>query len=321
MAAEGVRESAVRGMVLLCLTTAATAALSWLLPISDRTPVRLGAVATAAALAAAWAVHRLRTVTALHAGVAAHVLGLTASVALSATGTGATAGALGFVWVSLYAAFFLGRTASRAYAGAIAVGLAAALAVNPFPGASRVWLLLAGTTALASEAVAGVVDRLHAAARTDPLTGVLNRSGLQDAAEQLLAAAQRSGRPLTLAVADLDGFKQVNDRHGHAAGDRLLVELVRGLLGATRAADVLGRLGGDEFCLVLPDTPLDRAAELVQRWQALSPQPWSVGLAEARDGDDLDALLLRADRELYVAKSRRTAGPAPRREAPVLHEA
>ena len=151
-------------------------------------------------------------------------------------------------------------------------------------------------------------------ARTDTLTGLLNRRALLEGAEPLLAQARRHGDDLSLLLIDLDHFKQINDSHGHAAGDAALQLLGEVLAAGLRLGDLAARWGGEEFCLVLPrcspaaarllDERLREA--LAQRAQARLGHPlqFSTGLAMLRSEDvDLSTLLRRADAALYAAKA------------------
>ncbi|NWJ41799.1 MAG: GGDEF domain-containing protein [Geothrix sp.] len=173
--------------------------------------------------------------------------------------------------------------------------------------------------------------RYHQAmvARTtlDPLTGVGNRATVLHQLESHFDLARRHRRPLAVILADLDWFKQVNDTHGHRAGDRALESFGALLHLRLRGSDPVGRLGGDEFLIVLPETSVMmalNAAEGLRR--ALAEHPLeleggldlrltcSLGVAELKDGDsDGGALLARADAALYGAKAggRDRAYPAP----------
>jgi diguanylate cyclase (GGDEF)-like protein len=186
------------------------------------------------------------------------------------------------------------------------------------PGAWRAALLfvavsgLIGTTAQAL--VARVRDQhlehdrlraqLHDLAHTDPLTGLPNRRAWELELKRALAHASRSDEPLSLAVLDFDNFKDVNDQRGHAEGDSLLIETTRRWSAVLRAEDVLARIGGDEFALLMPACKERDAAAVIARIRAGTPLPYtcSVGLA-AWDGTETgERLLQRADTALYDAK-------------------
>lgn len=165
---------------------------------------------------------------------------------------------------------------------------------------------------LAEERVrARALDEL---ANTDPLTGVSNRRGAEQALRQELARVERYGGQLVVALFDLDRFKERNDYHGHAAGDQALVAVVETLRAELRATDLVGRWGGDELLVIVPETAPDDVRHSAERWRAviadlgLTAGPnqvtTSIGLATYRPGDTIDALLTRADRALYEAKGR-----------------
>ncbi len=192
--------------------------------------------------------------------------------------------------------------------------------VSALTSASR--RLYGGTAALlvvmAGLAVVGrrrLLRREHEALH-DLLTGLGNRALLQQTGREAVSRAQRPSAPAAaLLLLDLDGFKTVNDTLGHAAGDRLLVQVAAALRGAVRADDVVVRLGGDEFAVLLREVPdAAAAARAAQHVSALLHQPFavdrvtlevgvSVGVALAPEhGTDLDALLRRADVAMYQAK-------------------
>jgi diguanylate cyclase (GGDEF)-like protein len=160
-----------------------------------------------------------------------------------------------------------------------------------------------------------VRDTLHVMATTDPLTGVFNRRRLMEIATQVLDIARRERRSVAVIVVDLDHFKQVNDRLGHAAGDDVLAAFARVLREQTRREDVIGRIGGEEFAIVLPRASLQTAREVAERIRLglhnaevvvdgnVVPVTVSLGVAALRPGDETpDDLLKRADRALYAAK-------------------
>ncbi|MGY4514811.1 diguanylate cyclase [Lysobacter sp. HA18] len=158
--------------------------------------------------------------------------------------------------------------------------------------------------------------RLRVLALTDPLTGLANRRGLRRLAEDAFASAQADGRPVSVVLLDLDHFKRVNDQHGHATGDVVLVEATRALAKVLRPQDRIGRTGGEEFVVVLPATRREDAIVIAERLRlavaALDIQPQvpglvvstSAGVATSAPSDDrIDDLLGRADAALYRAKS------------------
>lgn len=169
---------------------------------------------------------------------------------------------------------------------------------------------------LAAEArVADLQDALaeaRAAALTDTLTGALNRRGFAEACQRESARARRSGKPLALALIDLDDFKRLNDREGHQVGDEALIHLVQVLRAVLRPSDILCRFGGEEFVLLLPDTALHQAAAAISRFQrqlAARTMPgrdialrFSAGVVVQQAGESLEQALLRADVATYAAK-------------------
>jgi diguanylate cyclase (GGDEF)-like protein len=156
-------------------------------------------------------------------------------------------------------------------------------------------------------------ELMRTLASTDVLTGLPNRRAMLDVLQRTVALSQRSGRPVSVALVDVDHFKSVNDRFGHASGDAVLVQLGELMRTQLRASDVLARWGGEEFLLCAPDTSVSAAADLADRVrQAVAgwtfphgePMTISIGLTQWLGGDDVDGLLLRADRALYQAKAR-----------------
>jgi diguanylate cyclase (GGDEF)-like protein len=153
----------------------------------------------------------------------------------------------------------------------------------------------------------------EADAQRDQLTGLGNRRHLDQRLPALLGTAQDQGQPVALALVDLDHFKQINDRHGHAVGDKVLVQIAQQLRENTRSGDVLARIGGEEFLVVLADMPQAQAVEVCERlrarvaahdWAAVSPGlavTLSIGLAHAPPYR-LEPLYEQADRAMYRAK-------------------
>lgn len=145
-------------------------------------------------------------------------------------------------------------------------------------------------------------------ARMDPLTGIGNRKAFDERLQFLAALHQRYGAPFSVVLLDVDDLKGVNDRGGHAAGDALLCRLAAALRASIRESDLAARIGGDEFALLLPQTPLEGAqtvlARITERQEAASPIAMSAGIASILRDETPDTLLRRADEALYAEKSR-----------------
>jgi diguanylate cyclase (GGDEF)-like protein len=176
--------------------------------------------------------------------------------------------------------------------------------MTELPERSRVLLGLLADEAATAMQRAQLVEQLAHLARTDPLTGLINRRGWDELAPLELVRAARHGHPLTFALLDLDHFKAYNDHCGHQAGDQLLKGVCLAWNQALRRTDLLCRWGGEEFAVLMPDCGLEQARELVQRLRGLLPdgQTCSAGLARWDGKADLDDLISRADIALYDAK-------------------
>jgi diguanylate cyclase (GGDEF)-like protein len=225
-----------------------------------------------------------------------------------------------YLWVVLYAAYFLGPIATATQAAVIALAYAATLlAIDPGPIAVSRWVstigLVVGSAVvvhLLSARVARLVASLERTARTDHLTGLPNRLAFEELFDRQVTCALRTNRPFALLLADLDRFKELNDRLGHAAGDAALAELGRLFSAELGGHDLAARVGGDEFAVLLPETDRDgaratgdRIARAVfERLRARgAPVTLSYGVATfGADGRTLDDLTKAADEALYTAK-------------------
>ncbi|MGH9486850.1 MAG: GGDEF domain-containing protein [Terriglobales bacterium] len=157
-------------------------------------------------------------------------------------------------------------------------------------------------------------NQLEQLARTDALTGVLNRRALEAGVQRELAGCQRRQAPLAVLAVDLDHFKFLNDAYGHAAGDAALAAAARLLLQCLRSSDLLARFGGEEFVAVLPDRDGVRASLVAERLRSRLEElrvdyeghplalTASFGIAVTTSGDTWNSVLRRADRALYAAK-------------------
>jgi diguanylate cyclase (GGDEF)-like protein len=172
-------------------------------------------------------------------------------------------------------------------------------------------LLTAGTITYLRERLEASEERFRRLAESDPLTGVGNYRLLSERVTAELERHRRYGRTLALIVVDLNDFKRVNDQFGHQRGDRVLQEVAGALIGSVRGSDCLVRHGGDEFCVIAPETDRERAEELAARLRAgierVHVDGNSVGSCTGcaiypEDGTNVDALLSRADERLRVEK-------------------
>jgi diguanylate cyclase (GGDEF)-like protein len=202
----------------------------------------------------------------------------------------------------------------------LTIGLTAPVGAKAF-GASLFWHALHLSVAVLGAALAltvlaaslsDVIDDLRREGEIDGLTGVLNRRAFESRASSLIAAAGHT--PCSLVACDLDRFKEINDRYGHAAGDKVLRAFGEFLRAAVRASDLAGRIGGEEFAILMPGSTRDEAFQLAERlrveWSEFEfSHPGgervtaSFGVAVVRAGDNLIQLLERADTRLYQAKA------------------
>ena len=196
--------------------------------------------------------------------------------------------------------------------------------LDPYHARRQVLFSISGGVTLLAVAFAFFLQRsqraLHGAqkelkrlATTDHLTEVMNRRALSEMAQAEFGRAQRFGREVAVLALDIDHFKRVNDTHGHSAGDHVLKECAVRWKAALRAQDLLGRLGGEEFCVVLPETSREAAEQVAERLRSAVSEPPLPGIAQAtvsiglscrRPSDTQWSMALeRADRALYRAKA------------------
>ena len=309
----------VRSLALLTLVAAFACAFSAAFPVAPGRPATLlvtlawvGVVLAAGLLIAGPRVGH----TGLSATVAVVIAITSILVGASSTTGGAMLAGYAYVWITVYSGLFLSPGATRLHAALITIGFGAGLLATGLDETLTAWILVSATVWGSGIALSKLSERVRRQAETDPLTGLLNRRAFITAAEREHELAARTGAELAVVLIDLDDFKAINDRDGHAAGDRLLAELAAAWHGVLRPADVLARHGGDEFALLLPATSEDGAARVVARLHAAHPGSWSAGLAAWPRDASLDAALAVADAKLYELKRARTRGAPASAVAP-----
>ena len=217
-------------------------------------------------------------------------------------------------------AWCAGRDAGLAPPAAAAVartvvdllGGRSATGVLPVIWNSGTRLLMFGFIALLLAATRAFVDTQRALARIDHLTGAANKRAFEEVVSVEIDRSRRYGHPFTLAYFDLDNFKSVNDSFGHVVGDRLLREVALIMRRHVRASDIVGRLGGDEFGLLLPEADESAARSAILKIHSefvttMGEQQWpvtvSIGSLTCHAGGlDVEQLLAKADRLMYAAK-------------------
>jgi len=226
-----------------------------------------------------------------------------------------------YVWPALYAGYFFPRQAiaglllllAAAYAGTLA-----AIAPDPSIAFTR-WVVTMSVVTGAAAAlhalrlhVDGLVGALHSTARTDPLTGMLNRRGFSERFTLEIERSARTGEPFALLLGDIDHFKPLNDTYGHIAGDEALAAIGVAMRNGSRTIDTAARIGGEEFALLLPGTDSKAGFEAAERLrEAVSqvagpdgrPLTISFGIVEhPAHGANWPELMSGADAALYEAK-------------------
>ncbi len=222
----------------------------------------------------------------------------------------ATLGLL-YVWVATLTAVYY---SARVTAAHVVITVAAQVAVIGWlrePAIIPQVVVTAGTCVTVATIVAWLAHGLRQQLSTDPLTNLTNRRGLNERLIRDVAAAGRDGRPLAVAALDLDGFKDLNDRHGHAAGDAALIAAAAAWRRTLRPADTLARTGGDEFIALLPHCDSVAAEQVISRMLAATPDGirCSVGIAIYDGHRDAADVLASADDAMYRNKTQTRAAP------------
>ncbi len=293
---------------LICLATVA-------FPISASEPTGLVGAAGALGVAGGFGVWLFATripLLGFELLAASGSLLTSALVAHASTHGGMMLAAFAYPWIAIYAAHFFPRRAVNAQGLLISEGCGVGLLLGGLSHVAIYWVVVTVTIWSICILLGNLSASLRRQVGTDNLTGLLNRSGFLAAALRERSLANRTGAPLTVAVIDLDNFKEINDRAGHAAGDKLLAALGRQWRERVRPSDIIARHGGDEFVLLLPATePVGAEAVLKRLCSSEDPVSWSIGISEWLPGESLDVPLARADKHLYEAKLATSQGRRP----------
>jgi diguanylate cyclase (GGDEF)-like protein len=222
-----------------------------------------------------------------------------------------------YLLIVVFSLLYLPLRAALGHLAAAGAAYAVVLSVGPRPAQPAVvaWLAVFGAAVVVGAVILGLVSVLRVSAREDHLTGLANRRHWDERLDQELERARRSHQPLSVIVADLDGFKVLNDTFGHPAGDRLLCELASKWRTVMRTSgDLLARTGGDEFAVLAPETDQTGIHRLARRLAETLPQgvSASIGTATWDRSENASDLLRRADRAMYHNKRRRRRDPTPR---------
>lgn len=249
------------------------------------------------------------------------VLITVATRAAGVAGTDAADNEVLYLMVVLYSFYFLSTRQAAIQLGLVglAYGLLLLEAV-PLDTAAVRWSTTVGTLTVGgllvrslNRRVEGLISELDASARRDPLTGALNRRGLDERMGIEVARARRAGEPLAVLTADVDHFKELNDRHGHGAGDEALELAADVMVAGLRDVDVLARTGGDEFVMLLPNCEPGAAFEIAEKLRnevrtRAATESWPITVSLGAAGApplplDPESLIAAADRALYRAKA------------------
>lgn len=297
-----------RGMAMICFSTAAVMLYTSVFPVEEdvELQVQLGVAGLGifaglfnwilAPYYRVWSMH-----TVILIGFSFGFLGL----GQQNTSLGAAFVLVTLLWTGVLVGVCFRPQVVRVYEAGLCIGIAVAMSVNGVDGNAAVGLVFAGTFIVIMEILSRTTSQLRREATTDPLTGLLNRTGLERETSRVRSFSRDEG--IAVLMVDLDGFKEINDSQGHQAGDEVLREFATAWREGARSGDLIARVGGDEFVIVFPAADENAAKNTVERLRQVSPSPWSGGLVLATPDESLESCLARADRLLYEEKAAKLA--------------
>lgn len=270
-------------------------------PIEARLPVFLGGLSTVV-IGTGIAIFRARLPHSFHVGSLVFAIGaMITMVSIGPSMASKVAMTALFTCVACHAALILRwRGAAAVVSGIVACLLLLTLIDPEVP----LWAIIPAATS--AVLIGGATAGLRIVARQaaiDPLTGARNRRGFDREIHTQMAIAASTDQPLSLILLDLDRFKSLNDRHGHAFGDRILREVAQRWRTELAGSGVLGRYGGDEFAVLLPGTSERAALEVAERLRSAVHHECSAGITSLRAGDSVSLFIGRADIGLYRSKN------------------
>ena len=209
------------------------------------------------------------------------------------------------MFLGMHIGAFWSERSAGIWVAVLAVSAVIGAAIAPYGTPFISYILVALGIVGATEVFGVFARRMRYSATHDALTGLLNRFGFESKIEKMLPACAARGLSVSLAVLDLDNFKEINDEYGHIAGDVLLARVSKAWKGQLTKRDVLGRLGGDEFVLFMPGVLETEAWQIIERLRRAHRAEWSVGLACMPAGRRWGEIYRAADADLYRAKRSR----------------
>ena len=237
------------------------------------------------------------------------VIGLVAITLLEVVGSSADENfAVLYFWIAVYAGLYFRPRIASIYLVGIAISHSAALLLEGSGQAlGFAWASTVVTALIGAAIVMALVGELNEKSHFDSLSSLSNRLSWDERFEIEFANAKQLALPLTLAIIDVGDFKSVNDREGHLAGDKLLLDLANGWRKEVRTSDFLARFGGDEFGLLAPGSSAEDLVRVVDRLPKVNPEgiTCSIGVVAWNSSESKTELFRRGDEAMYLAKRER----------------